>query len=38
MLQEYRMQDKWKVVLVVKGDEFFVVSDHKGKMGTLDTT
>lgn len=29
VLQEYKMQDKWEAVFVVKGDAFFVFSNRQ---------
>lgn len=33
VLQEYKMQDKWEAVFVVKGDELFVISNQQSTKG-----
>lgn len=33
VLQEYKMQDKWEAVFVVKGDELFVSSNQQSTKG-----
>lgn len=33
VLREYKMQDKWEAVFVVKGDELFVISNQQSTKG-----